>query len=635
MSYHLAQSAKEPVRAAQYLRMSSENQRYSTENQENAIAEYALQHGYEIIASYVDAGKSGLSLRGRDALRELLSDALGSKRLFDTILVLDVSRWGRFQNPDQAAHYEFLCRQAGVSVVYCAEPFGEDVAPVTTIVKHLKRVMAGEYSRELSDKLARAKRQQAALGFRQGSRVLYGFRRVLVDAARNPKQNLRDGERKALSNDKVIVVPGPSEELEVIRRIFRMYVEDELSIASIARFFADQSIRGLANSYLTPAIIRRILSSELCIGRMTYNRTVHRLQNPVTKTPETAWTRFAAFEPIVPLALYNNAQERLAKQRRWDKEAIKVALQKLLAREGYLNQKLIENAKDAPSADTVAAHFGSLYAAYEAVGYCPPPVSPFGNNGKHWSKKAILTGLRKLHASHGYITNRLIDRCNYLPSDNYIRRHFGSIADALREVGLPVVAHSEVQKRSWNRRKTAGCDEYYHGVRWTDARLLRALRQLEQQFGYTSANLIDQNGSTPKSGYYVKRFGSLAKARKLAKLPSRSHSELTFAACKRRKEGTLIRRQWQESKRVSVLRYRSEDVLRGLRALARREGKITIALIDDEPSLPAATTVIHHFGSISRAYRLAGLVRLPGWPLRHGLPGTRYPRSSSGPKSNM
>jgi DNA invertase Pin-like site-specific DNA recombinase len=187
MSDRLASELDCPIRAAQYLRMSSENQRYSTENQQNAIAEYANQHGYQIVTSYIDVGKSGLSLKGRDSLRQLLSDALAARRNFDAILVLDVSRWGRFQNPDQAAHYEFLCRQAGLRVVYCAEPFGEDVAPITTIVKHLKRVMAGEYSRELSVKLARAKRQQAELGFRQGARVIYGFRRVLVDPSRKLK----------------------------------------------------------------------------------------------------------------------------------------------------------------------------------------------------------------------------------------------------------------------------------------------------------------------------------------------------------------------------------------------------------------------------------------------------------------
>jgi predicted site-specific integrase-resolvase len=80
-----------PTRAA-VLRMSSENQRYSTENQQNAIAEYAEQHGYAVVASYIDAGKSGLSLKGRDALKQLLSDALAEPRAFDAILVLDVTQ---------------------------------------------------------------------------------------------------------------------------------------------------------------------------------------------------------------------------------------------------------------------------------------------------------------------------------------------------------------------------------------------------------------------------------------------------------------------------------------------------------------------------------------------------------------
>jgi hypothetical protein len=72
--------------------------------------------------------------------------------------------------------------------------------------------MAGEYSRELSIKLARAKRQQAQLGFRQGGSMIYGFLRLLVDPSRNPRQILNPREAKALDVDKVIVVPGPPEE---------------------------------------------------------------------------------------------------------------------------------------------------------------------------------------------------------------------------------------------------------------------------------------------------------------------------------------------------------------------------------------------------------------------------------------
>jgi len=267
MSHGLALDVDGPIRAAQYLRMSSENQRYSTENQQAAISEYAEEHGYAVVASYIDVGKSGLSLKGRDALKQLLSDALATPRAFDAILVLDVSRWGRFQNPDQAAHYEFLCRQTGVRVVYVCEPFGEDVAPITTIVKHLKRVMAGEYSRELSVKLARAKRQQAQLGFRQGGSLVYGFRRLLVDPSRNPRQILKPGEAKALDVDKVIVVPGPPEELAVIRRIFRLYVQHQLTFKEIARRLSEAGVKGYGESLFRLARSRISFPMNSALGR--------------------------------------------------------------------------------------------------------------------------------------------------------------------------------------------------------------------------------------------------------------------------------------------------------------------------------------------------------------------------------
>jgi hypothetical protein len=41
------------------------------------------------------------------------------------------SRWGRFQDADESAHYEFLCKSAGIPVHYCAEPgcVSRDIAP--------------------------------------------------------------------------------------------------------------------------------------------------------------------------------------------------------------------------------------------------------------------------------------------------------------------------------------------------------------------------------------------------------------------------------------------------------------------------------------------------------------------------
>ena len=287
-----------PLRAAQYVRMSTDHQRYSLVNQKAAIAEYADTRGYEIVSTYADAGKSGLSLKGREALQKLLSDALNPNRSFDAILVLDVSRWGRFQDPDQAAHYEFICREAGLKVEYCAEPFENDNSPATTILKHIKRVMAAEYSRELSVKLSRAHLQQASLGFRQGGSLAYGFRRLLVDEHGQPRFVLEAGQQKALNTDRVIVILGPVEEQEVIRRIFQWYVRQKLSIVAIAGRLRSEGILGTNGRPWTAMRVRTVLGNELCVGRYTYNRTTGRLQGAKRKNPEYLWVRAAELFPV-------------------------------------------------------------------------------------------------------------------------------------------------------------------------------------------------------------------------------------------------------------------------------------------------------------------------------------------------
>ena len=97
-------AASAPVRAAQYVRMSTEHQRYSTENQSEVIAQYAAQHGFNIVRTYADNGKSGLRIEGRAALRQLIADVESGCAGFQAIFVYDVSRWGRFQDADESAY---------------------------------------------------------------------------------------------------------------------------------------------------------------------------------------------------------------------------------------------------------------------------------------------------------------------------------------------------------------------------------------------------------------------------------------------------------------------------------------------------------------------------------------------------
>jgi DNA invertase Pin-like site-specific DNA recombinase len=130
------------IPAAQYVRMSTEHQQYSTENQSEVILRYAKAHGMELVHTYSDAGKSGLSLTGRAGLRELLKDVESGQADYSVVLVYDISRWGRFQDADESAYYEYVCKRASVRVHYCAEQFENDGSLPSSLLKTMKRTMA-------------------------------------------------------------------------------------------------------------------------------------------------------------------------------------------------------------------------------------------------------------------------------------------------------------------------------------------------------------------------------------------------------------------------------------------------------------------------------------------------------------
>jgi DNA invertase Pin-like site-specific DNA recombinase len=93
------------IPAAQYLRMSTEHQQYSLENQSTAIQKYAGSKGFEVVRTYSDTAKSGLVLRRRTGLQLLLQDVVSGAASYRAILSLRYQhRWGRFQDTDESAH---------------------------------------------------------------------------------------------------------------------------------------------------------------------------------------------------------------------------------------------------------------------------------------------------------------------------------------------------------------------------------------------------------------------------------------------------------------------------------------------------------------------------------------------------
>src|SRR4051795_447900 len=88
---HLPTSEK-AQRAAQYVRMSTERQQYSIQNQAAVIAAYAHAHNLTIVRTYRDEGESGLLIKNRAGLLQLLEDVQAGEADFGHILVYDVSR---------------------------------------------------------------------------------------------------------------------------------------------------------------------------------------------------------------------------------------------------------------------------------------------------------------------------------------------------------------------------------------------------------------------------------------------------------------------------------------------------------------------------------------------------------------
>lgn len=302
-------------RAAQYVRMSTEHQRYSTENQAAAIAVYAAQHDLAIVRTYRDEGRSGLRIQQREGLIALIEDVRSGRADFDHILVYDVSRWGRFQDIDESAYYEFTCRQAGIKVCYCAEEFDNDGSVIASIVKNLKRVMAAEYSRELSVKVHAGACRVASLGFKQGGAAAYALQREMVDENRCSRGILTKGQRKHLQTDRVIVRPGPEQEQRIVAQIFREYVVHRRSQASISRLLNKEQVPNHRGTPWSDDMIRNILSNEAYIGNSVYNRKSFRLKQKIKKNPPEQWIRATAlYEPIVDKSIFAKAQQLLKEQ---------------------------------------------------------------------------------------------------------------------------------------------------------------------------------------------------------------------------------------------------------------------------------------------------------------------------------
>ena len=361
------------ARAAEYVRMSTEHQRYSTENQAEAIRRYANKRGLKIVRTYADSGRSGLNIEGRDGLSQLILDIESGKANFSVILVYDISRWGRFQDADESAFYEYRCRRAGVQVEYCAEQFENDGSIGSDVQKVVKRRMAAEYSRELSVKVFAGQCRLIEMGYRQGGMAGFGLRRELRDEHGRPKGLLTRGERKSLQTDRVVLVPGPSEEVAIVKWIYQRFVEDGLDETAIAQELNQRGIVTDLDRPWTRGTVHQILINEKYIGNNVWNHVSFKLKQYRLKNDASMLVRADnAFEAIVDPRAFDAARAIIeARSHHLTNEEMLDQLRSVYKRTGVLSGLIIDETHDCPSSKAFSHRFGGLLNAYKLIGYTP------------------------------------------------------------------------------------------------------------------------------------------------------------------------------------------------------------------------------------------------------------------------
>jgi len=585
-------------RAAEYVRMSSDHQKYSIANQSLANHAYAAARGMTIVRIYADEGRSGLNIDGRNALKQLIADVQAGSADFNTILVYDVSRWGRFQDADESAHYEYICKRAGVAVEYCAEQFENDGSPVSAIVKAVKRAMAGEYSRELSAKVFAGKRRLAQLGFSLGVLPGYGYRRLLVDQDGAVKGVLKPGEQKSIATDRVTLVPGPMKEVAVVRWIFASFVQDRKTELQIANELNRRGIVSSTGRAWDRNAIYQMINNEKYIGNSVWNKTSRKLQTKPIKNDPEAWLRVeGAFEPLIERAQFEAAQaiyharkQRAVngKYRKFSDDELLGALRRLWQEHGYLSRILIANTKNVPAVDTYHRRFGGLKGAFQRIGFAPQ----YGVRRKGFSSAGrpcglnddgMLAALRRLWDKEGNLTSKIIDNSESVPCTDIYRRHFGSLLRVYQLIGF--VPDSN---RARPLRMVGG-----RGV--SNEVLLEGLRALLQKKGALSRKILDEDKTGPCSGTIEYRFGSLGRAFK----PIGYTSDI-YRIRSSRPQGLT-----------------SDQMLYALWQLWRKRGHLSHAVIVSSKDVPSHHVYIKEFGSLTRAYELIGF-KVDRHPYRRG-----------------
>lgn len=309
----------EPVDTIGYRRVSKNEQaadwKASLRQQTEAITALARQLGGELRPKMIFEDRfSGETVEGRSEFRQLLAYCEAHPRPRSRpgyALFLNDSRFGRFDDPDEAAALRFRLKRAGWIAKF-VENDDTTHTPTRHVLRAIGSAQASDYLHGVKENARRGARGAAELGLWQ-TEAPFGYRRLAI-AHGQTAGVLERGARKA-DNQQVRLTPGPDHEVETIRWMFQRYADGLDSLGSLV-----QETRQRASSLKwSKQQVRRVLSNRVYLGEVLWCRRPHdveeRRETPVR--PKSEWVVTPdAHEPLITPELFQRVQQRLAENKK-------------------------------------------------------------------------------------------------------------------------------------------------------------------------------------------------------------------------------------------------------------------------------------------------------------------------------
>lgn len=245
-------------KAVIYIRVSTEKQvreGFSLEGQMEELTKYANLNDLEVVKIYVEEGKSGKSIEGREEFQQMLSDISTGTIETDFVVVYKMSRFGRSARDTlNSLHFiqdygvHLLSKEDGLDT---SKPMGNLIATILSAVAEMERD-------NIIVQTSMGKETKARKGGFIGGICPYGY-------------------EKDYENEKFVPIP---HQAEIVKLIFDKFVNEGMSYSALSNFLNSQGIKkdkikGKENRKFTDwsmEQIKNILKSEVYIGAKTYGK---------------------------------------------------------------------------------------------------------------------------------------------------------------------------------------------------------------------------------------------------------------------------------------------------------------------------------------------------------------------------